>query len=116
MMFNALYPAFAIDKLLHQRSQRWADLVAWLRTLPVTDPHVMAFTLTMRRLHRYGRLDGTIGGDCLCAVCAAQVVGNFRGSEEELLDFYYKNLDEVNATIKEMRARRAVTRPLAGVA
>ncbi len=76
MMFNALYPAFAIDKLLHQRSQRWADLVAWLRTLPVTDPHVMAFTLTMRRLHRYGRLDGAIGGRL--SVCSLRGRGGWQ--------------------------------------
>ncbi|MBN1428504.1 MAG: hypothetical protein JXB07_08965 [Anaerolineae bacterium] len=104
---NSFYPLFGINSLRGQRGQRWADLVDWIGKLPGSDPHVMAFTMTIRRLNRLQSED-RLCPDPFCAVCAAQVVALFDGSEQELLDFYYNNLHEVQSTIRNMRVREVV--------
>jgi len=101
---NSFYPLFGINSLRGQRGQRWADLVDWVGTLRGSDPHVMAFTMTIRRLNRLNPED-KLCSDPFCAVCAAQVVALFDGSEQELLNFYYNNLNEVQSAIQNMRVR-----------
>jgi hypothetical protein len=105
---NSLYPLFGISSLRSQRGQRWADLVDWVGKLPGSDPHVMAFTMTIRRLNRMRPAEDKLCADPFCAVCAAQVVASFDGSEQELLDLYYKNLHEIQSTIRTMRVREVV--------
>jgi hypothetical protein len=99
------YPLFGISSLRGQRGQRWADLVDSVSKLSPADPHVMAFTMTMRRLSRAYNLPTSTCSDPFCAVCAAQVVASFDGSEQELLDLYYKNLHDVQAALKNMPVR-----------
>jgi hypothetical protein len=105
---NSFYPLFGVNSLRGQRGQRWADLVDWVGKLPASDAHVMAFTMTIRRLNRQSSSGEKLCSDPFCAVCAAQVVALFDGSEQELLDFYYNNLHEVQSALKNMRVREIV--------
>ncbi|MBN1312314.1 MAG: hypothetical protein JXB30_12925 [Anaerolineae bacterium] len=107
---NSFYPFFGLSSLRGQRGQRWADLVDWISTLPGSDPHTMAFTMTIRRLNRMRSMESKLCSDPFCAICAAQVVALFDGSEQELLDFYYNNLQEVQYAIRNMRVREVVRR------
>lgn len=105
---NSFYPLFGMNSLRSQRGQRWADLVDWVGKLPGSDPHVMAFTMTIRRLNRMRPAEEKLCSDPFCAICAAQVVSSFDGSEQELLDLYYRNLNDVQSTIRTMRVREVV--------
>lgn len=102
---DTLYPFFGVNHLATQHGRKWANLVAHIRTLDAADPHVMAFTLTVRRIRKAFQTSNTCS-DPLCAVCAAEVLQHYRGTEEELLRFYYHNLDEVKMTLKQMRRTR----------
>lgn len=105
---NSLYPLFGVLGLREQRGERWAELVDRVSKLPPSDPQVIAFTLTTRRLRKYNNLEHSVCRDPFCAVCAAHVVAVFDGGEQELLDIYYRNLDEVRATLRGMRVREDV--------
>jgi hypothetical protein len=105
---STLYPFFARLVLREQRGKRWSQLVDTISELPATDTRVMAFSLTMRRLRAYRNAEHQHCRDTFCAVCASQVVANFDGSEQELMDFYRHNLDEVNMALKTMRRREMV--------
>lgn len=112
---DALYPFYGVNHLASQHGRRWSELVNYIRTVDVSDPHAMAFTLTIRRIRKANRLERSSCSDPFCAVCAAEVLSHFHGTEEELLRFYYKNLDEVKMTIKQIRLTR-VERVAAAVA
>ena len=108
LISSSLYPAFGVGMLRSQRDQRWAKLVDSIGTLPTSDPRSIAFTLTMRRLRRRGNLDQHLCRDPSCAICATHVVASFEGNEQELVDFYYNNLNEINHTRNTMPIRRIV--------
>lgn len=114
LLCESLYPAFGVNKLRSQRGQNWADLVDTLSRLPKTDSRVMAFTLTIRRLRRTQDLSHSMCRDPFCAICAAGILAEFKGEEWELLQLYYRHLDEIESTLKTMRVRQRV--PLVGVA
>lgn len=102
---SLFYPAFGLSRLRGQHGHRWADLVDWISQLPESDPQVMAFTLTMRRLRRSLRLDHAICRDPFCAICSAAVVAGFDGGEDALLALYQRNLDEIARTLAARRVR-----------
>lgn len=106
----SIYPQCGIDQIRSQQGQGWAELVEWIKTLSISDPHVMAFTLTLRRLQRRARLDRLLCSDPLCAVCTAEVVTSFNGSEQELLSLYQTHVNEITSTLKNM----SYCRPLRG--
>ncbi len=116
MAFNtgALYPLFGIDVLRSQRGSRWTALVDRLGALPGTDERVMAFTLTIRRLRRQGILTQDLCSDPFCALCAARVVEQYAGSEDDLLALYEANLKEIKFVKRHMRVRQPV--PVSAVA
>lgn len=105
---RTFYPLFGLANLRSQRGARWAELVDHVSKLPTSDPQVMAMTLTMRRLRRVMNVEHGTCHDPFCAVCAAQVVANFDGTEQELLDRYHGSLEEVRATLATMRRRELV--------
>jgi hypothetical protein len=106
-----LYPDFAINRLRRQHTQRWMDLVDWVARLPYSDPQAIAFTLTVRRVHACpDDSHATCPTSDTCALCAADTLRHFKGSEQELLDLYYRNLDEVRFTLEAMKTRKAVRR------
>ncbi len=111
---QTLYPAFAVNQLRCQYGQRWAELVDWISTLPHRHPSAIAFTLTVRRLGRMIERRGH--SDASCAVCISHIVADFKGSEQELLDLFYRNLDEVTATLDTMQRRKTTRQQQASVA
>jgi hypothetical protein len=83
----------------------WAELVSRVSTLPRTDPHAIAFTLTLRRLERM-QPAGRRSQPAECARCAAETVARFAGSEQELLDLYAISLSDVLHELQSMPQRR----------
>lgn len=108
LLNTTLYPLFGIYSLRSQRGETWARLVDHLSRMPASDPQVMALSLTTRRLRRGSSLEHSTCHDPFCAVCAAQVVANFDGSEQELIELYHHNLDEIRARLGTMRVRELV--------
>lgn len=105
---EALFPDFGVQRLRNLRGALWAELVERIAKLPETHPAVMAFTLTIRRIRRDLALDSHthchVPG---CAICAAQVALNFKGDDEDLLDLYSHNLNEIYSVLARMRMRQA---------
>ena len=106
---DRLYPGYFTNRFRHQAGRRWSELVDWVTTLPRTDPHVIAFTRTLRKLHQEQTGHSPIGRGPICAVCAAKLLDNYQGSEDQLLELYYHNLSEINTAIKMMNCKK---RPL----
>src|SRR5688500_7780704 len=90
--------------------QHWAELVDYVAKLPVTDPYVMSLSLTLRRIQK--RFDPTqkisTCREPLCPTCASDIVERFPGTEQELLELYYRHLDEINLTLKSMLKQRGL--------
>ena len=105
---TTLYPLFGLASLRSQRGHRWAELVDYVGKLPGSDPQMMAMTLTLRRIRKYTGMQDSVCRDPFCAVCAAKVAANFDGGEQELIDMYYRNLDEMRATLRAMRMREFI--------
>jgi hypothetical protein len=40
-----------------------------------------------------------------CTICASKVLDHYDGTEEELLELYYQNLNELNRALNNMRVR-----------
>lgn len=106
---EALGAVYTIPDPEESRTQHWNELVEAVRHLPVTDPQVMALSLTLRRMRRVTHHDGTLCHEPHCRTCAAEITAGHCGSEHELVEMYYRHLDEVQATLRSMRqrARRA---------
>jgi hypothetical protein len=116
LLSSTLYPFFGVMNLRSQRGDSWARLVDHISTLNATDPQVMALSLTSRRLRRGTNLEHNTCHDPFCAVCAAQVVANFDGTESELIALYYRNLDEIRMRMATMRTRELVPAQITAVA
>src|SRR5688572_15534674 len=112
-LYDSLYPYFGVTTLRDQRGQRWAEIVDYVRGQNAADTHVMAFTLTLRRIRKQHGLSASLCKDPFCAVCASDVLKHYPGSEEELIRLYFKNLHEMQQTVKAMRANntRIAARP-----
>jgi len=104
------YPEFGIVRLSGSAGRRWADLIEWVKKLPLSDPHTMALTRTIRSLIKSRQLDPSLKHDPLCAACASTTLAAFRGSEEDLISLYHENLNAVTHSIKTMRLRTAVAK------
>jgi hypothetical protein len=105
---SVVYSATGFDHLRNQIGLQWADLVEHVTRLPVSDPHVMAFSLTLRRIQRsFHHQRSNSSQDPLCKVCANEVASAFQGSEQELIDLYYHHLAEIRTTLKTMRQSRS---------
>lgn len=110
LLDDTLYPLFAVNRLRKQRGARWAELIDGLRKKRPDDVEFMAYVQMMRRLRRQVGIEFHVCEDPTCAVCADNIVGNFKGSEDELIRLYENNLDEIKITYKLMQRRR-VARP-----
>src|SRR5687768_13950609 len=105
-MYDSFYPHYGVAKLREQHGCRWGDLIEQVRALNVTDPRVMAFTLTVKKIRKQHRLSTSLCKDPFCAVCTAEVLEHYRGSEDELIHYYYGSLREVQQTMKLMYTHR----------
>jgi hypothetical protein len=101
---TSIYPSFGVETMRGHLGQRWAELVDCVAKLPVTDPYVMALSLTLRRIQKRFNPAEKVSTcrEPLCPTCATDIVESFPGSEQELLDLYYRHLDEINVTLKSM--------------
>lgn len=109
-LYDTMYPYFGVAHLREQRGRSWAQIVDHVSRLGPADPHVMAFTLTLRRIRKQQGLSASLCKDPLCAVCAADLLAQYKGTEEDLIRFYFRNFDEIQQTVKHMRAT-AIARP-----
>ncbi len=103
---DTLYPGYATNRFRRQAGRRWNELIDWVTSLPRTDPHVMAFTRTLRNINQEQPGHTPLGRGPICAVCAARLLDDFQGSEEQLLELYYSNLYDINTTIKKMNSKK----------
>lgn len=113
---KSFFPRFGLLTLRGQAGLEWRGLVDRVNTLPVDDPEVLAFRLTIDRVRR------TQGGephhcrDPFCTACLAQVVAGFDGDERDLMALYQSNLAEVNFALRSMRKRALARQVLEQVA
>jgi hypothetical protein len=105
---TSVYPNFGIDTMRGHLGQHWAELVEYVARLPITDPYVMALSLTLRRIQKRFDPSQKISTcrEPLCPTCASDIVASFPGTEQELLEIYYRHLDEINLTLKSMMKQR----------
>lgn len=113
-LHDTMYPYFGVAHLRDQRGRSWAEIVDHVSKLGPADPHVMAFTLTLRRIRKEHQLPVSLCKDPLCAVCAADLLTHYTGSEEDLVRFYFRNYEEIQSTIKHMRATMIARPPVYG--
>jgi hypothetical protein len=102
----AFFPASSINLLRAQQGRRWAKLVDRVQSLPVSDPEVIAFSLTLRRLRRSNQLSDKVCKDTWCVHCASEILAHYQGSEVDLLQMYQQNLAEVKLRTASMRTHR----------
>lgn len=107
---NTYYPEYGAVSLRKQRGHLWQELVDWLRALPSTDPQVVAFTLTMRRLRRRLSLSSALLRDPFSTLDAMRILDQYHGTEEELMQLYYDNLRQVLTAMNTMRSRPGAAR------
>lgn len=103
-----IHPNFNVEILRSQLGHHWHEVVDYVAKLPVTDPYVIAFSLTLRRIQKSFDLSQKISTcrEPLCPTCASDIVESFPGTEQELLELYYRHLDEINMTLNAMFTQR----------
>jgi hypothetical protein len=99
----AILPSIGIKPRPKRAGAQWIELVNKVAELSPASPQAMALTLTMRRLRRYWGVGDHAHLGAMCPHCAAGILEIFEGDEQDLLDFYYKNLADITNSIKHMR-------------
>jgi len=104
---SPFYPAYGIASMHDHQGHRWRDLIEWTAQLPGSDPHVMALVRTIRQIDGgRGRSHPGEHHDPFCALCAGEAVARFKGTEDDLLKVYYRNLYDINQALSSMRMRQ----------
>lgn len=106
-----LYPDYGVRRMRKLWGAAWRRLVDSVTSLSPVHRKAMAFTLMMRRMHAHTRTEGS--GLCAepgCALCANDALAHFAGSERDLLEEYYRTLDEVNGFLAQQRRVAAAAR------
>lgn len=98
-------PLFGLRRLRGRYGYRWSELVDHVNDLPQTAPQVMAFRLTVDRIRRDLGFSLPTCSNRYCSTCISEVVEQYQGSEDDLLSFYYANLDEIKGTLADMRRK-----------
>lgn len=96
-----LFPNYVIPMLRDMRGEKWRELVDRVKDLDSDDPELLGFVMMMIRLNgcmdcetdSYRAMRG-------CALCAAQTLRRFKGSDDELLARYNKALEDVKAWLE----------------
>jgi len=100
------YPEFGMARMSSGVGRRWADLMAWVTKRPLSDPHSMALTRTLRSLVNALHLDPALKREPLCTVCASTTLEAYMGSEDDLIALYHENLNAITQSIGSMRLRK----------
>jgi hypothetical protein len=86
-----LFPPHLIPDLRNLRGEEWRELVEHVASLPETDPETLAFCLMMIRLNAcLGCVSGSYRFMRGCELCAQQTISRFQGTDEELIELFYK--------------------------
>lgn len=96
-----MFPNYVIPMLRDMRGAAWRNLIDRVADLSSRDPEKLAFVLMMMRLN--GCLDCETDSYRAmrgCALCSAQTLRRFKGSDDELLAAY----DEALADMREYLA------------
>ena len=101
------YPHYGI-KRMKRPGRRWAELLDWVTRLPVSDPHTIALSRTIRHLMQSVGLNSSHKHDTLCAVCASNTLEAYSGNEDELIALFHHHVQEIKSTISTMRRRDLV--------
>ncbi len=91
-----LFPPRLIPDLKDLRGQEWRELVEHIASLPETDPETLAFCLMMIRLNAcLGCVSGSYRFMRGCELCAQQTISRFQGTDEELIELFYKAKEDL---------------------
>jgi hypothetical protein len=102
-----LFPPYAIAPLKELRGPEWRALVKRVAALPETHPDSLAFSLMMMRLNgcmtcetdSYKAMRG-------CVQCAIQTIRRFKEGDEELLKFYARAQEDINAYLETVQQQK----------
>jgi len=91
-----LFPHYAIPSLRNVRGDKWAEFIDKLMKLPETSCEVLAFMSMMINLNgclpcetdSYRAMRG-------CSACAQQTLRRYKGSDEELIEKYEAELNQM---------------------
>jgi len=93
-----LFPPRLIASLRNLRGPEWAELVNRVARLPETDPDCLAFTLMMVRLDGCVKChEGSFKYMRGCQLCASQTVVQFKGTDANLVEMYWKARRDIDA-------------------
>ena len=91
-----LFPPRLIPDLKDLRGEEWRQLVEHVASLPETDPETLAFCLMMIRLNAcLGCVSGSYRFMRGCELCAQQTISRFQGTDEELIELFYKAKEDL---------------------
>ena len=91
-----LFPPRLIPDLKLLRGEEWRKLVEHVASLPETDPETLAFCLMMIRLNAcLGCVSGSYRFMRGCELCAQQTISRFQGTDEELIELFYKAKEDL---------------------
>jgi hypothetical protein len=91
-----LFPPRLIPDLKNLRGEEWRKLVEHVASSSETDPETMAFCLMMIRLNAcLGCVSGSYRFMRGCELCAQQTISRFQGTDEELIELYYKAKEDL---------------------
>lgn len=89
----------------YQAGRQWSALVERVMSLHPADPMRIALALTVDR-HNRSLPPGSEKLHADCPECAARLLAEFGGSEQELIRLFYRHVAEVKRTILKMGSHR----------
>jgi hypothetical protein len=91
-----LFPPRLIPDLRNLRGEEWKELVERIASLPETDSETLAFCLMMIRLNAcLGCVSGSYRFMRGCELCAQQTISRYQGTDEELIELFYKAKEDL---------------------
>lgn len=107
------FPTTAAARIAGQYGPRWAAIAERATSAPLGDPHRMALTLMLRRLHRAAASlgDADLHREAFrceppCPTCAAELLTGCGLSDAQLVTRYQRALAEVRRAVRSLRAQR----------
>ena len=96
------FPSINLDK-------QWNELVDWVKQLPLSDPHAIAWVYMLRRLQHETHQHNT-GYSVFCTQCYQKLMVDYTGEEEHLLQTYQQCLKEIKQELKFLEDRKEARR------
>jgi hypothetical protein len=101
-----LFPNYVIPLIRDMRGEEWRHLIDHVLGVPDDHPDKLALILMMVRLHgcmecetdSYRAMRG-------CAMCAAQTLHRYHGSDRDLFKMYDKAMTDVQAYLVSVQQR-----------